>query len=218
MKRTVIPTVFAHSASEFKERFAKLVKVSPALQIDFMDGELVPAKSMPLSDVPSLKKYNVDFEAHLMVAHPEDWIVECMEKGFTKIIIHIEALKNVDRGLDLIHRVRSRGARFLLAINPETSMEALEPFLPFVKDILVMGVHPGKEHQSLAPNTARRVSALKSRKGVWVQVDGGVNDMTIGTIAAAGADAVNSGSFVADASNPKEALKLLEKKFEEGKK
>ena len=75
-----------------------------------------------------------------------------------------------------------------------------------------------KEHQGLAPNTARRVSALKSRKGVWVQVDGAVNDQTIGLLATAGADAVNSGSFVAEAKDPKEALKLLERKFEEGKK
>ena len=82
MKHCIIPTVFAHSFLEFKARFTKLVKITNALQIDFMDGVLVPGISMPLSVVPELKKYKIAFEAHLMVADPEKWIAEIAKKGF----------------------------------------------------------------------------------------------------------------------------------------
>src|SRR3989344_1038296 len=207
MKHCIIPTVFAHSFLEFKARFTKLVKITNALQIDFMDGVLVPGISMPLSVVPELKKYKIAFEAHLMVADPEKWIAEIAKKGFRKIIVHLEAIKNHDRGLDLIHRINAVNAKPMLAINPETSMEELGPFMDAIDEILVMGVHPGKEHQGLEPNTARRIITLKRMKPkLWVQVDGGVNADNIGELAAAGADAVNSGSFIADAQNPKAVL------------
>ena len=218
MKHCVIPTVFAHSPEEFKQRFSKLVKIASALQIDFMDGVLVPAMSMPLSIVPDLRKYKVAFEAHLMVADPEKWVLDIAKKGFRKIIVHIESIKNHDRGLDLIHRIRTASAKPMLAINPETSMEELGFFLNAIDEILVMGVHPGKEHQGLEPNTARRIITLKRMNPkLWVQVDGGVNADNIGELAAAGVDAVNSGSFIADAQNPKAVLQLLEKKFKESK-
>lgn len=219
MKHSVIPTVFANSPVEFKTRFAKLVKIAPALQIDFMDGVLVSEMSMPLSIVPELKEYKIAFEAHLMVAHPEKWITEIAKKGFIKIIVHIEAIKNHERGLDLIHRIRATNTQPMLAINPDTSMEELGAFMDVIDEILVMGVHPGKEHQGLEPNTARRIITLKKMKPrLWVQVDGGVNADNIGELAAAGVDAVNSGSFIADAENPRTVLRLLEKKFREGRK
>jgi pentose-5-phosphate-3-epimerase len=79
-----------------------------------------------------------------------------------------------------------------------------------------MGIHAGKEHQSLNTNTTKRISALKKKhKNLWVQVDGGVNAKTIGRLARAGVDAVNSGSFVSEAEKPREALKLLEERFRE---
>lgn len=212
----VIPTVFARSALEFKRRFFTLVKIAPAVQIDFMDGIFVPAMSMPFSVVPDLHAFKVKFEAHLMVANPEKWIEKIAEKGFKKIIVHIETIQTTERGLDLFHRIRTAKAEPMLAINPETSMERLDPFLKNINAILVMGARPGEEHQELTPNTARRAATLKKR-GICVQVDGGVNADSVGRLAAAGANAVNSGSFVSDAAEPLGALRLLEKKFKEGR-
>src|SRR3989344_6352940 len=102
MKSHVIPTVFAHTSAEFDKRFAIVIKVARAVQIDFMDGILVPAKSINLADVPDLKKYTCYFEAHLMVARPEIWIKSCSDKGFKKIIFHIEALQNKEQGIRII--------------------------------------------------------------------------------------------------------------------
>ncbi|MBM3232540.1 hypothetical protein FJZ18_00015 [Candidatus Pacearchaeota archaeon] len=214
---TVIPTIFSHSIGDFKKRLSLLVKFAPQLQIDFMDGVFVSSKSAPLSEIPDLKRYKKEFEAHLMVAHPEDWIADLIHKGFGKIIVHIESLQNNDRGLNLIHLIKAMGAQPMLAINPETSIDRLDPFLDNVNHILVMGVSPGEEHQKLAPNTIRRVSTLKKR-GIWVQVDGGVNGDTIGKLVTSGVDAVNSGSFIAESRDPKNAYNQLLMAFKKEKK
>lgn len=210
----VIPTDFAFSKKEFKEKFAKLVKISHAIQIDFMDGDFVPVKSVHLKDVPDLRKYNIDFEAHLMVKHPKKWIKGAAKKGFNKLIFHVEVVKSKKKGMKIIEMIRLNGMKPMIAINSDTSFFRINPFLKYVEGVLVMGIHAGAEHQSLAKNTTTRIKILKKRfPKLWVQVDGGVNDKTIGVLACAGVDAVNSGSFVSDAKNPKSALTLLEKKF-----
>lgn len=214
----VIPTVFAHSAAEFKKRFARLVKISSAIQIDFMDSVFVPARSMPLSVVPNLRRYKARFEAHLMVANPERWIAGCREKGFKKVIFHVEALKSKEEGIRITKEIQKQKMKAMIALHADTPLEKINPFLNNVDGVLVMGIHAGKEHLPLAPNTARRVATIKKKMPkLWVQVDGGVNAGNVGRLAEAGVDAVNSGGFIADAQNPEEALRLLGEKFREGK-
>ena len=217
--KTVIPTVFATSEKQFFLRFHRLTPITSAIQIDFMDGKLVPAQSFSLDVVPSLHLYLIAFEAHLMVANPEVWVGRCAVKGFSKAIVHVEALKSAAAGVLLIQNIKTLGMQPMIAINPETPMVRLKPFIKLVSGVLVMGVHPGKEHQSLAKNTALRIRTLKKQfPNLWVQVDGGVNAETIGVLAAAGVDAVNAGSFVAEAKRPKDALEMLEKLFRDARK
>jgi len=84
----IIPTIFSKNKKQFNERFNKLIKISKNIQIDFMDGKFVKAKSVQLSQIPNLKKYKNNFEAHLMVKNPESWITKLKQKGFKKIIFH----------------------------------------------------------------------------------------------------------------------------------
>ena len=92
--REVIPTVFAMNKGEFDERLAKLVKISKKIQIDFMDGKFVDGRGVELRDVPNLRKYRSEFEAHLMVRNPEEWFEELKEKGFKKVIFHYESIRD----------------------------------------------------------------------------------------------------------------------------
>lgn len=213
----IIPTVFAQSKKEFHQRFEKLREVSQNLQIDFMDGALVKAKSVKINEIPYLGQYSNNFEAHLMVKNTEHWIYQAARRGFFKIIIHIE-IGSAEKVNEMIEEINAYSLRAFLAINPETNLNKIKPFINKVEGILVMGVHPGKEHQSLAKNTASRIKQIKKwNKKLIVQVDGGVNDKTVGVLAKAGADFTNSGSFVSDAKDPKAALKLLENNFKKAR-
>ena len=145
---TIIPTIFATSKKQFNERFNKIISISNNIQIDYMDGKFVKSKSAPISQTPNLSKYGKNFEAHLMLYHPEKYINLLKNKGFNKIIFHIETTKNPEV---LINEIKKHKVKTFIAINPETNIFYALPHLKKIDGILFLGVHPGKEHQSFIP-------------------------------------------------------------------
>ena len=106
----------------------------------------------------------------------------------------------------------------VLAINPETPVKTIKSVLPSLKEILVMGVHPGREHQKFIPATLKKIREIKKlNKKILIQIDGGINKKTIVQVANAGADFVNSGSYISDAENPKETINKLNRLFDRRK-
>jgi ribulose-phosphate 3-epimerase len=203
----IIPTIFAHNKKEFDERYKKLIKITKNIQIDFMDGKFVRAKSVELKDIPKLPR-NYNFEAHLMCKNPEKYIKLLKEKGFEKVIFHFNSGDNVKT----IALIKESGMKAFLAVNPEDKVKDFCYLLGLLDGILVMGVHPGKEHQKFIPQTIKKVKEIRGiNDKIPIQVDGGVNLKTIGRLKKAGANIFNSGSFVSEAENPKKALIELRK-------
>ncbi len=208
----IIPTVFATSKKEFISKFNTLKDISRDLQIDLMDGKFVKNKSINVSSIPNLKKYKNNFEAHLMVFHAEKYLKSLKEKGFKKIIFHYESTENKDKIIELIKKIQSLSMDPCLAINPETSIKDIGQFLNKINAILVMGVHPGKEHQSIILNTYKKIREIrKLNKKIRIQIDGGVNEKTAGKLKKSGAVILNSGSFISDSASPKKSLEKLRK-------
>ena len=210
MKSYIIPTVFAYSKGDFTTRLEKLVKISKNIQIDIMDGKFVKGKSIDIEDIPDLKKYENNFEIHLMVEKPGDYIDKLKKKGAKKIIFHYEALKNDEEADMIIDKIRKAKMDVIIALNPETSVVRILPFLKRINGVLIMGVHPGEEHQHFIFDVYEKIKKLREfDKKIKIQIDGGVNFEVALKLKKAGADLVNSGSFAADAKNPKEIIKKL---------
>lgn len=206
----IIPTVFAHSKQEFCTRLKKLAHSTKNLQVDLMDGQFVKSKSIHISELPNLKKYKNNFEAHLMTLTPQKYIPSLQKKGFKKIIFHYESLPDKESICSTLTLIHDKKMAAWLAINPETPIEATIPFLNKVDGILLMGVHPGKEHQTFIPSVYKKISQLKKlSKKIKIQVDGGVNEQTISKLARSGVSIFNSGSYTADADDPKKAIQKL---------
>ena len=205
MRYQIIPTVFSHNKKEFNLRFNKLIKVSKTLQIDFMDGKFVKAKSISPAQVPNIRGKG-NFEAHLMVKRPSDYIKKLKIKGFKKVIFHY----NTDDNVKTIAKIRENGMNAFLALNPEDKIKDACYLFDLIDGILLMGHIPGKEHLSLLKKTFRKIKEIrKINKKIDIQIDGGVNANNIGGLANAGANIFNTGSFVSEANNSKRALKLL---------
>jgi ribulose-phosphate 3-epimerase len=163
-----------------------------------------------------LKKCKNKFEAHLMVKNPENWISQIKEKGFEKIIIHVESTKKLD---EIIAKSKTESLILYFALNPETPTEKVFPYLSRIKGVLFMGVNPGKEHQKLLLEIYGKIKLLKSvNKAVRIQVDGGANEKNIARLAEVGVNYVNSGSLISDSENPRNEYKLLTKLFKENRK
>ena len=207
----IIPTIFATSKRMFDEKFNKMMDVSKKLHIDFMDGQFVTKHSIKLAIIPSLRDYDNEFEAHLMVNNPKSWVKRLKNKGFKKVIFHYSAMDfDEEETKKLVNDIHKLDMIAFVAINPEVHEDEIFSILKDVDGILIMGVHPGREKQHLLDKTHWKLKNLrKENSKITLQVDGGVNPYTAKELEKSGADILNSGSFVSRSKNPKEALQGL---------
>ena len=125
--------------------------------------------------------------------------------------IHAEAARGPVRTL---RAIRAAGARAGLGINPATPVEPYADLLPEIDMLLLMTVEPGYGGQpflDLVLPKVRRARKLIAGHGtaIWLQVDGGVSEETIGRCAEAGADVFVAGSAVYSADDPAAAVRSL---------
>ena len=66
------------------------------------------------------------------------------------IIFHYEAVKDVENMIDLI---KSYGLKVGIAVNPDTNVEVLFPFLNKIDLVLIMSVYPGESGQLFIENS-----------------------------------------------------------------
>ena len=97
-----------------------------------------------------------------MVEEPERHVAAFVDAGANRITIHVEAEACGDPA-PILRSIRDAGARAGLAINPETPLEAAEPFLNDIDLLLVMTVHPGKGGQQIEPNYQERIATACTR-------------------------------------------------------
>lgn len=192
----IIPAVLANSEEQYQKDISKL-ESSPSLQegwvhIDFADNKFVQNKTI---EPEVIQKFPTNFrkEAHLMVAHPKDWIDQLIKGGFERIIFHIESEDNL---LEVIEDIKNKGLEVGLAINQETPVEKLGQYVGKIDVVLVMTIVAGFQGQSFIPSMLDKVKKIKSQN--WsprVGVDGAVKDSNIKEIMNAGTDFVTVGSY-----------------------
>jgi len=206
-KMKLIPTIFAHNKKEFEERFKKILPISKNIQIDFMDGKFVKAKSIQPRDIPNLAKFKNNFEAHLMCLHPEKYLSTLKQKGFKKIFFHFEATKNPEK---ILNQIKSLNLTAGIAFNPNAPIKKIIELSNLADVLLFMGHTPGVEGVSFNPKTLEKIKALrKTNKKIKIQVDGGASPRIIPKLAKAGVNYANIGSYVSKSKNPKQAFKKL---------
>lgn len=202
----VIPTVLEKTKPAFMKRLNILSKISKDIQIDIMDGKFVKSKSVQIKNFPNLKSYKNIFEAHLMTENPENYIKQLKNKGFKRIIFHIEATKNPEK---TVKEIKKEGMQPIITLTTQTPKKLIKKSQKITKTIMVMGIKPGSEHQELSPKIYPLIRNLKKAGNTRIQVDGGVNDKTAKKLKAAGTDILTSGSYIYNSKNRKEAyLKL----------
>lgn len=189
----------------------------PYLHIDVMDGMFVPSISFGMPVLRCVRKRSRLFmDVHMMVAKPERYIEELVELGADGITIHVEACECIP---ETLAKLRELGVKTGIAINPETPVRAVLPYMDMVDMVLVMTVRPGFGGQEYIIDCIDKIKEMRRiinerYPDVKLEIDGGVTLGNLEMNLAAGANVIVTGSaiFKGDiASNVREFLKRMEK-------
>jgi len=180
------------------------------IHVDIMDGKFVKNKTMPFKEMRHIYEYTSKrLDVHLMVEDPSNYIPLYAELNTEYITIHVEINEDIDKDLKMI---RDYSIKCGLAINPDTKVSELVPYLPFIDEVIVMSVYPGAGGQSFIEETTDKIKELRAlidsyNLDIKINVDGGVNDKTKDKCL--GADILTSGSYIVGSDNFQEKISSL---------
>ena len=171
------------------------------IHVDVMDGRFVPNLTFGADVIRAVRRVTkLPIDAHLMVVRPEQYFDEYVDAGATGITIHVEAAPHLHRQLQ---RLSELGVLSGVALNPGTSLAALDAVWGVAGLVLVMSVNPGWAGQAFLPASLERLRAARARIDALpedarprLQVDGGITAENAADAARAGADVLVSGSGV----------------------
>jgi ribulose-phosphate 3-epimerase len=169
------------------------------LHIDIMDGHFVPNLTFGPPVVAAIRKVSrLIFDVHLMIDNPQDFIEPFVKAGADILTIHVETAPHLHR---LVQAVKSYGVKVGVALNPATSLSAIEEVFTEIDMVLLMSVNPGFGGQKFIPGTIDKIKRLRriitqNELDVDIEVDGGINESNAAEIIAAGATILVAGSAV----------------------
>ena len=197
VRPTILPSLLMCDFANLEKEVRLLEEAGvECLHLDVMDGSFVPNMSYGMPIVSALRKVtDLLLDVHLMIVDPKTYAPQFVDAGADMITFHIEALPQPSA---LLETIRSQGVAAGLAINPSTEMSHLSPFVGECDLVLVMSVEAGFGGQSFNPIALERMSGLRKEHGadLLLEVDGGVNEKTVGLCTANGADLLVVGSAI----------------------
>lgn len=206
MQSLIAPSILAADFANL-QRDVELVNNSQAdwFHIDIMDGVFVPNISFGMPVLKAIAKHAKKIlDVHLMIVEPERYIKTFAELGSNILTVHFEACKDLTQ---TIMAIKAEGMKAGVAINPDSSIYVLEPFIAEIDLVCLMSVQPGFGGQSFIEGTYEKIQQLKElihKKGAAtkIEVDGGVTAANAKKLNNLGADVLVTGSFVFKSEDP----------------
>jgi len=187
------------------------------VHFDVMDNHYVPNLTIGPMVCKALREYGIKefIDVHLMIDPVDDLAQSFIKAGADLISFHPEASKHIHRS---IHAIKDKGCKVGLVFNPATSLSALENVLDDIDLVLIMSVNPGFGGQSFIHSSLDKIAQVRkmiddSGKDIRLEVDGGINNETIGLAAKAGADTFVAGSAIFNTNNYEETISILRSKI-----
>lgn len=184
------------------------------VHIDVMDGHFVPNITIGAPVVKSLRKVcDLVLDVHLMISEPKKYVSDFIKAGSDIITFHYEAQKELT--LDIIKEIKSSGVKVGLSIKPQTSTDEIREFIPYLDLVLIMTVEPGFGGQKFMHECVQKIADIKEfarlykRDGLYIQVDGGINEKTANICKNLGANSLVAGSYIFNSSDINQAIASL---------
>jgi len=152
------------------------------LHLDVMDGIFVDNMAMYPEMLENIRSQtSIPFDIHLATITPEKYVDMFSFLKPEYLSFHIETVKDP---VALIEKIKKQGIKPSIAINPETPLEMILPYIYYVNMVLVMTVHTGFSGQAFLKATLGKIEDLYNilstmEKPPLIEVDGNINIETI---------------------------------------
>lgn len=192
-----------------KERIDIIKKLNNSdadyIHFDVTDGKFVPSKYLCIPELVKLLKLSTKKnDVHLMVEDPIKYIEQIKNLNIDTITIHSEINQALIR---IIETIKKNNIKVGLAIDLDTSIDAIKPYTKMIDRVLIMSVKAGKGGQEFQSKILEKIKKIPSN--LEVEIDGGINDETINYVK--DVDIVVSGTYVLKDINN---IKILKGKCE----
>ncbi len=205
-KIEIIPAILPYDYAELEDKVSLITGFVKSVQVDICDGQFVPNATWPYKKnditfekiikeeegLPSWQDLNYEFD--LMVNHPAGVVDEWVIAGANRIIIHIESKGDIN---EAIEKLKDR-VEIGIAINVETDIGALKPYIDRIQFIQCMGIdHIGFQGQIFDEKVIEKILLIKKTyPDLPISVDGGVSLETAPKLIEAGANRLVAGSAI----------------------
>ena len=187
--------------------------------IDVMDGKFVENDTYQkmLEYASYIKRIsNLPLDVHLMVEDVKQGIIDFSGVEPNIITFHIETCKNDQEIMDMINLIKNYNCKVGISVKPNTPIENVYKFLPFIHVCLVMTVEPGKGGQTMLSDMVEKIATLKKHIDkenleIDIEADGGINLRTVDSIKQAGANILVAGTAILTANDYKIIIDEMKK-------
>lgn len=205
----LISTSFLSSKNIPKDLVELNETTTDYIHVDVMDGKFVKNKTMPFSEMSKIYKYTSKrLDVHLMCMDAEKYIKDYAKLNAEFITIHVESMK-VKENLELIHSYSIKSG---LAINPDTPVKEIIPYLPLTDLILIMSVEPGRGGQEFIKESEDKIKEVREilkeyKMDKLISCDGGINKETRKYVSKC--DMIVSGSYITNSNDFEASIESL---------
>lgn len=185
--------------------------------LDIMDNHFVPNLTWGASFVNAIAQASSKpLWVHLMIDSPERFLEKLHIPQDSYVTFHVETKSDIN---STIKAIKQHGWQASLAINPETPVEKLLPYLHSVDQVLIMSVHPGFSGQTFITDTLQKIQFIKSelkKQNVTIPlaIDGGINRDNINSVAQLGVTQFGIAAGIFGCADPAQEIDYLNKLLE----
>ena len=185
--------------------------------IDVMDGKFVEKDTYQtmLENCGYIKRMSsLPLDVHFMVEDIQEAIDDFADFEPNIMTFHLEACKDNKEVMEWIRKIQEKHCKVGISIKPNTSIEKIYEYLPYIHQCLVMTVEPGKGGQTFLTQMVEKIKKLKSyiqenELEVDIEVDGGINLRTAPEVKSAGANILVAGTAILMANDYRTIIEEL---------